>query len=52
MSEDIQQQISKLNQRAEKLYQQGRYEEAIQPASHALDLSFQYLGEDHPDFAT
>jgi CHAT domain-containing protein/tetratricopeptide (TPR) repeat protein len=52
MSEDIQQQISKLNQHVIKLYQQGRYEEAIQPASQARDLSSQYPGEDHPSFAT
>jgi len=51
MSEDIEQQILKLNQDVVKLYQQGRYEEALQPASHARDLSFQYLGNDHPDFA-
>jgi tetratricopeptide (TPR) repeat protein len=52
MSKDIQQQISKLNQQVVKLYQQGRYGEAIQSASHARDLSSQYLGEDHPSFAT
>jgi tetratricopeptide (TPR) repeat protein len=44
-------QISKLNQKAKKLYQQGRYEEAVQSVSQARDLSLQYLGEDHPDFA-
>ena len=52
MSKDIQQQISKLNQQAVKLYQQGRYVEAIQPVSQLRDLASQYLGEDHPDFAT
>ena len=52
MSKDLQQQILKLNQQAVKLYQQGRYEEAIQSASHVRDLASQYPGEDHPDFAT
>jgi len=52
MSEDIEQQISKLNQQAAMLYQQGRYEEAIQFASQVRDLSSQYRGEDHPSFAT
>jgi len=52
MSEDIQQQILKLSHQVKKLYHQGRYEEALQPASHARDLSLQYLGKDHPDFAT
>jgi len=51
MSEDIQRQILKLSQQVVKLYQQGRYEEALQPASHARDLSLQYLGEEHLDFA-
>jgi len=52
MSEDIQQQILKLNQQAVKLYQQGRYVEAIQPASQTRDLASQYLGKNHPNFAT
>ncbi|MEA1946267.1 MAG: CHAT domain-containing tetratricopeptide repeat protein [Thermodesulfobacteriota bacterium] len=52
MSDDIQQQISKLNQQAVRLYHQGRYEEAIQSASQVRDLSLQYLGKDHLDFAT
>ena len=51
MSEDIQQQILKLYQQVKKLYQQVRYEEAIQSAFHVRDLSSQYFGENHPDFA-
>lgn len=51
MSEEIQWQIDRLDQQVIQLYQQGRYEQAIQPATKACDLARRHLGKEHPDFA-
>jgi len=52
MSEDAERQIERLSQQVHQLYQEGRYEEAIDIATQACDLTRQHLGEEHPDFAT
>ena len=40
-----------LNQRYRHLYQQGRYDQAIELVTETLELTRQSLGEEHPDFA-
>jgi CHAT domain-containing protein len=41
----------RLNQQVIKLYNQGKYEEAIPLAKQALFIRGEALGKDHPDFA-
>ncbi|NEQ09701.1 MAG: tetratricopeptide repeat protein [Moorea sp. SIO4E2] len=43
---------SQLNQQAIKLYQQGKYSEAIPLAERALEIRQEVLGEEHLDVAT
>ncbi|WP_143727597.1 tetratricopeptide repeat protein [Moorena bouillonii] len=42
---------SQLTQQAIKLYQQGKYSEAIPLAERALEIRQEILGEEHPDVA-
>ena len=46
------QERDRLNQRALRLYEQGRYREALELAQEALAIARQLLGEEHPDYAT
>jgi CHAT domain-containing protein len=48
---DALQQATALNQQVIELYQAGRYQEAIPPATEALRLRETALGETHPDVA-
>ncbi len=41
-----------LNDKANKLYQQGRYSEAVSVAKEALKIAEEIFGKDHPDVAT
>ena len=53
MSDDeFQMKISELNELVVLLYQQGKYERAIEVAIQLRDLRRKHLGEDHPDFAS
>src|SRR5262245_32621262 len=45
LSDDLAQQIDGLFLRLRQLHQQGRYQEAVIPATQARDLARQYLGE-------
>ncbi len=42
---------SQLHQQAIKLFQQGKYSEAIPLAERALEIRQEILGEEHPDVA-
>ncbi|MEH1800478.1 MAG: tetratricopeptide repeat protein, partial [Nostoc sp.] len=42
----------RLNEQAIKLYNEGKYSEAIPLAERALAIRKQILGEEHPDVAT
>jgi hypothetical protein len=52
MSERVEQQLDQLTEEVARLYGQGRYEEAVDPATRACDLGRRELGEAHPRFAT
>jgi len=43
--------IDRLSQVVVQLHQQGRFEEAIAPATQARDLALRYLGRDHREYA-
>src|SRR5436190_15992408 len=51
-AEGPQQQIARLHQQVVQLYRQGHYTQALDLALQARDLARQYLGEEHPEFAT
>jgi tetratricopeptide (TPR) repeat protein/CHAT domain-containing protein len=42
------QQIDDLNEQVESLYEQEKYEEAVEPARQACELATQVFGADHP----
>jgi tetratricopeptide (TPR) repeat protein len=44
--------LKALNEQVAKLYQQGKYEEAVPPARKALELGEKTIGADHPETAT
>ena len=44
--------ISRLNEHAIQLFEQGNHDQAINTAAHACDLARQYLGENDPDYTT
>ena len=48
----MEQRISELEEQVKQLYQQGRYQDAVNLARQALDLSRQHFGEEHPGTAT
>jgi tetratricopeptide (TPR) repeat protein len=52
MLHDPAEELGRLFQQAAQLYQEGRFAEAIKPASCARDLARQRFGEDHPEYAT
>lgn len=43
---------TRLNQQVDRLYQQGKYDEAIPLAKRALAIREKILGANHPDVAT
>lgn len=45
------QQIDRLNEQVNQLYDQGQYEQAIDLANKCLTLTYQILGQQHPDVA-
>ena len=47
-----QEQIDHLNQQVVKLYDQGKYDQAMGIATQACDFARQSFGKDHPNFAT
>jgi hypothetical protein len=51
MSEAIEQQIARLQQRSSELYQAGQFEQALPVAREVCSLVRQSVGERHPDFA-
>ena len=51
-TEGPQQQLTRLHQQVVQLYRQGHYTPALELALQARDLARQYLGEEHPEFAT
>jgi tetratricopeptide (TPR) repeat protein len=48
----VEQQIEQLRGQWTQLLQQGRFAEALAPATAACDLARQHLGPEHPTFAT
>ena len=52
MPEDILQRVDQLQKQTVNLYLNGQYEQAILVGTQVIALARQYLGEDHPDFAT
>jgi len=48
---DRREEIGRLNRQVIQLYQQGRFQEALQLARQVADLARQHLGPDHPDTA-
>jgi tetratricopeptide (TPR) repeat protein/CHAT domain-containing protein len=51
MPDDVHEQLAQLNHLVRELYEQGRYEQAIQYAIQARDLARHGLGEEQPGFA-
>lgn len=51
MTDALEHELDRLAHQVDRLYQQGRYEQAMAVAARASDLSRQHLGEDHPIYA-
>ena len=51
MSSSEQQELTRLNKESTKLQKQGRFKEAVAPASRAVNLSRRNYGEHHPEYA-
>lgn len=49
---NFQRQYTQLSQQVSQLHRQGRYEQAVEVAAQARDLTRQHLGEEHPEYAT
>lgn len=51
-NEELEQKIAELNEKVDHLYQQGKYEDAINLAIQSRGLMRKHLGENHPAFAS
>ena len=51
MSEDILQEIADMIRQVTRLYQEGKYEQAVDLAVQSCDFGCLHLGKDHPAFA-
>jgi tetratricopeptide (TPR) repeat protein len=47
MPEDVEEQIIRLNEQQAQLYQEGRYDQALEIALQVYAMAQQYLGQDH-----